>query len=84
MQAFPFVCLWVWMLDVFILFVPSLDGIHSGPFFGGLVEQLAGICCNHLLVWVFGFMYFTTSDATKADAALKVRSMAASGSRCTA
>jgi hypothetical protein len=55
------VLLWVWFLNVFIMFVPAIGNLR-GPAYGGLLEQLTGICCDHLLLYVFGYLWYTEQN----------------------
>lgn len=64
LQALPWVLLWVWFLNVFIMFVPAIGNWQlRGPVYGGLLEQITGICCDHLLLYVFGYLWYTEKDA---------------------
>lgn len=61
LQAVPWVLLWVWSLDVFVMFVPAIGNLR-GPAYGGLAEQLTGICCDHLLLYTFGYLWYKEKD----------------------
>jgi hypothetical protein len=57
LQRFPFVLLWVLTLDVAVLFIPSFNSF-KGIFWAGLIEELTGICCDHLLEYVLGYLLY--------------------------
>eukprot|EP00877_Chromochloris_zofingiensis_P001693 jgi/Chrzof1/11524/UNPLg00458.t1 len=57
----PWILAIVWLLDVYIIFVGSLDGVLSGIFWAGFPEQLTGICADWTLIFVFIWLYISES-----------------------
>eukprot|EP00775_Hariotina_reticulata_P002461 gene2460-2764_t len=62
----PRILLFVWVLDLWIMFVPSLDGVLSGVFWAALPEQLTGICADWVLVLTM--LYLTLASREKPPA----------------
>lgn len=51
-----------WLLNVYIMFVGSLDGVLSGVFWAGFPEQLTGICADWTLIVVFIILYWNETN----------------------
>ena len=64
MQFLKWTLLWVWLLNNYILFIGDI-GPRTGLFWAGLVEQLTGICCDHVLFWVSLYLWKTTPKEEK-------------------
>ena len=75
-QAVPWVLLWVWFLDVFLMFVPAMGPLR-GPVYGGLLEQVTGICCDHLLMYVFAYLWCQEEKGTELSKAYALGGLAA-------
>eukprot|EP00884_Botryococcus_braunii_P007514 jgi/Botrbrau1/16764/Bobra.150_2s0001.2 len=67
-KAWPLTLLWVWLVDQWILFIPSLDGVHSGLFFAGLAAQVTGIVCDFALLFSFYHLGKEESKSSKKKA----------------
>ncbi len=67
-QLWPFALLWVWLVDQWILFIPSLDGV----FFAGLAAQLTGIVCDTALLITFYKLWSRKEPSSSKEQSSKV------------
>jgi hypothetical protein len=67
-QLWPLAMLWVWLLDQWVMFVPSLDGVKSGTFFSGFAAQVTGIVCDTSLLVTFFYLWKREGSSGKHDA----------------
>lgn len=58
----PWILLFVWVLNLWIMFAWPFDKVMSGVYWASLPEQLTGICADWVLVVTMLYLWLASSD----------------------